>query len=398
MRSPLIPLALVYAVLAACSPDSGPVAPTSEAPSLATAALSFQQVSGGSQHACAITEAGKAYCWGRNGSGELGNGESGGGFGSDLKETRPVAVVGGLKFRQISAGGLRTCGVTTDNIGYCWGQNTLGALGIGADDDLRDAPTPVAGGLRFLQIDTQALFHTCGVTTDRRIYCWGSNFDGQLGTGNLGGTRNAPVAVSSSLSFRQVAVGGEHTCAVTTTEKAYCWGDNVRGQLGVGTDQRRRVAPTPVAGGHAFRQISAGQFHTCAIKTTSRAFCWGDGLQGQIGDGKTFQRYEPRLVAGGHMFDRVAAGESHTCGETSANRVFCWGRGGEGQIGDGAATDRLVPVAVAGGHTFVQASAGFSASYGVTASGSIFSWGSNSNGQLGDGTTQTRTRPVPVVF
>jgi alpha-tubulin suppressor-like RCC1 family protein len=363
---------------------------------LAAAAIgSFLQVSGGAQHACAITGSGAAYCWGLNGDGQLGNG---GGLGDpDATETRPVAVVGGLQFRQISAGALQTCGVTTDNIGYCWGSNALGSLGIGASGN-RDTPTAVAGGLRFLHIDVGFLTSSCGLTTDRRLYCWGYNAEGQLGDGKRGNIENAPVPVSTSSRFRQVASGQYHTCAITTTDKAYCWGDNDRGQLGIDTDQRRRLTPTLVGGGHAFRQIAAGRFHTCAVTTGGQALCWGEGSDGQIGDGKTIDRFSPRLVAGGRSFDRVTAGLSHTCGETSSNRAFCWGGNALGELGDGTTANRLKPVPVLGGLTFAQVDAGASASYGVTTAGAVYAWGFNPNGQLGDGTTENRTRPVSVAF
>jgi alpha-tubulin suppressor-like RCC1 family protein len=396
LRFHLLTVAAYACTLAACSTDSEPTAPALEAPADAIGDVIWHQASGGSQHACAITTAGQAYCWGLNSSGELGNGEGGTGSGdSETRELTPVAVVGGLVFRNISAGALRSCGVTTVNVGYCWGNNALGSLGVGSGGD-RSAPTAVAGGLRFLQIDVGAHLHGCGVTTDRRIYCWGYNSQGQLGDGTRFEIENAPVVVASSRRFRQVSAGKYHTCAVTTTDEAFCWGDNDFGQLGIGTDQRRRLSPTLVAGGHAIRQIAAGGFHTCAVTTAGQAYCWGDSRSGQIGDGQTSQRLSPRLVAGGRTFDRVTAGDWHSCGETAANRAFCWGRNGEGMLGDGTTVDRLKPTAVLGGLTFAQVAAGGFASFGVTTTGALYGWGWNPNGQLGDGTTTTRTSPVKV--
>jgi alpha-tubulin suppressor-like RCC1 family protein len=395
-----VPAALVAfsCALVACSSDSELTEPATEGPLPAVGGLTLSQVSGGMQHACALTTGGSAYCWGRNGNGELGNGESGTGFGDETKERRPVAVVGGLVFRQISAGALTSCGVTTENVGYCWGSNALGALGIGTGGD-RAAPTRVAGGLKFLRIDVGEHLHSCGVSTERRIYCWGYNSEGQIGDGTGVRVVNAPVPVASTLRFRQVSAGNEHTCAVTTADEAYCWGYNRDGQLGIGTDQRRRLNPTRVAGGHAFRQLAAGGYHTCAVTTAREAYCWGKGIEGQIGDGKTIQqRHAPRLVVGGRAFDRVTVGDRFSCGETGANRAFCWGWNNDGQLGDGTTTNRVRPTAVIGGLTFALVSAGGFAAYGLTTSGHLYSWGWNPNGQLGDGTTTSRTRPVPVAF
>jgi alpha-tubulin suppressor-like RCC1 family protein len=121
-------------------------------------------------------------------------------------------------------------------------------------------------------------------------------------------------------------------------------------------------------------------------------------LQGQIGNGKTYLKsFWPRRVAGDLSFERVTAGRYHTCGETTSNRAYCWGYGGEGQLGDGTTTGRLTPVAVAGGLSFRQVSAGEWHTCGQTSTGLGYCWGRNSSGQLGDGTTTNRLRPRAVI-
>ncbi len=162
-----------------------------------------------------------------------------------------------------------------------------------------------------------------------------------------------------------------------------------------------------MAGTRRFRQIDAGSEYTCAVTTDNRAFCWGNGRHGQIGDGKNYLRFLPSAVAGGHQFERVTTGEYHTCAETTLNRAYCWGSNGppvrvngvwsqdvSGVIGDGTTTQRLTPVAVAGGLFFSQVSAGYSQSCGRTDTGVAYCWGR----QLGDdGATTTRLRPEPVI-
>src|SRR5919108_385350 len=192
-----------------------------------------------------------------------------------------------LVFRQVSAGSfLHTCGVTTDDRAYCWGVNFLGQLGDGTTS-LSLTPVAVAGGLRFRQVSVGD-DHTCGVTTDYQAYCWGANSAGQLGDGNLedcGGfnppctdppttaNRLTPVRVRGGLQFRQVDAGKWHTCGVTTDGRAYCWGNNYYGQLGngmTGDAGRYTDQPIPVAvvDGHRFRQVSAGVSHTCGVTPT----------------------------------------------------------------------------------------------------------------------------------
>jgi alpha-tubulin suppressor-like RCC1 family protein len=397
-----------------CREDAESPTGPEPAPELATtaAALAFYQVSAGSSHTCGVTSDNRAFCWGSGNVGQLGN-------GTTTRRLRPVAVAGTLRFRQVSAGTDHTCGVTPAYRAYCWGSNRAGALGDGTQTD-RLRPVPVAGGLQFRQVDAGD-GHTCAVTyPDNRAYCWGYHAEGALGDGTFpeggGGwlppeTRLTPTAVAGGLRFRQVSAGGGlddfegrdpfegHSCGVTTTDEAFCWGPNWVGQLGIGGTTGSSVnTPTRVAGTHRFRQIEVGSAFTCAVTTTNRAFCWGNGRQGQIGDGKTFLRFSPSAVAGGHAFSRVTTGYSHTCGETTLNRAYCWG---SGALGDGTTTRRLTPVAVAGGLFFSQVSAGGtefgSHTCGKTAAGVAYCWGSNSNGQLGDGTTTTRLRPVRVV-
>ena len=160
------------------------------------------------------------------------------------------------------------------------------------DAESPTAPDPVpaldatmASALAFHQVSA-GRYHTCGVTTDNRAYCWGRNSEGQLGNGTAtiaGATR--PVAVAGTLRFRQISASSYTTCAVTTAYRAYCWGNNYVGQLGDGTTTPHQ-RPNPVAGGRQFRQVETGEEHTCAVTyPDNRAFCWGRNLEGQLGNG-----------------------------------------------------------------------------------------------------------------
>jgi alpha-tubulin suppressor-like RCC1 family protein len=362
----------------------------------ASPALTFYQVSGGGVHTCGVTLNHRLYCWG---GGYLGNGTTGG-------STAPVAVSTTLLFQQVSAASSHTCAVTTDYRAYCWGLNGDGAIGDGTQTD-RLRPVPVSGGLRFYQVESGDEA-TCAVTyPDNRAYCWGYHAEGELGDGTFQPARRlTPSAVAGGLRFRQVSVGGGHypyaghSCGVTTSDEAFCWGRNNWGQLGNGSNGSPSYAPVRVVGGHRFRQISAGSDYTCAVTTANRAFCWGNGRAGQIGDGKTFLRFSPSAVAGGHAFERITTGEFHTCAESTTNRAFCWGSnqgGATGAVGDGTTTQRLTPVPVAGGLFFSQVSTGYTQSCGRTETGVAWCWGTNSRGQLGDGTMTTRLRPVRVI-
>ena len=320
-------------------------------PVLVKGGLRFRQVSAGSYYTCGVTTDFLAYCWGA-------------GYG-----LTPSAVPGGRSFRQVSVGEEHSCAVTADDRAFCWGLNVHGQLGDGTNqpqDDPRATPVAVVGGLLFKHVSA-GYHHTCGVTTTNRPYCWGSDRFGQVGNGPGSGgcfysghdlpCRKRPTLVAGGHRFRQIEAGGGggpgedgiggsdggRTCAVTPDDRAYCWGDGSHGQNGTGTPS---VSDSPrlVLGGLQFRSVSAGREHTCGVTTENRGYCWGSNFIGQLGDGTMMQRNRPRAVAGDHRFRQISTGGGHTCGTTPANVAYCWGAGGS--LGDGTTTNRTRPRAV----------------------------------------------------
>jgi alpha-tubulin suppressor-like RCC1 family protein len=395
-------VALLFAL--GCQPDgSSPAAPEDRAASAVTAtaaALSFFQLSSGSGRTCGVTTDNHAYCWGSNPDGQLGD-------GSTTQRLSPTAVVGGLLFRQITTGATFTCGVATDFHAYCWGLGSFGQLGNGAILD-HDAPVAVAGGTRFRQVEA-GFYHACGLSyPDNRVYCWGLNRDGQLGVGTrtgpedclgsggtLGACSTKPVLIKSALTFRQVGVGFYHSCAVTTDDRLYCWGFNSAGQVGDSSSTTRLLKPSRVAGTQHWKQVDGGRLHTCAVTTTNQAFCWGNGRVGQLGNGHTYLSFWPRPVAGNHAFRRVTAGGDHACGETTSSDAWCWGSGALGLEGQ---TQSLTPLKVPVGLFFGQVSAGNDNTCGRTPAGVGYCWGSNANGELGIGQTDLIPHYTPVAI
>jgi alpha-tubulin suppressor-like RCC1 family protein len=306
-----------------------------------------------------------------------------------------------VTFVSVDGGYVHTCGVTTSGAGYCWGDNFSGQLGEEAAPSVwyRATPAPVAGAdLKFTTIST-GVWHTCGVTSSGAAYCWGDNFFGQLGDGT-NDARATPVPVAGGLRFAAVSAGSFHTCGVTTSGGAYCWGDNQNAQLGDGTTDRR-ATPVRVAGGLTFATVSAGHAHTCGVIAGGVALCWGDDTSGQLGDdgvsvGKASIRPYPTPVVGVRGFVRVSAGNVHTCGVTWRGAAYCWGYNVWGQLGDGTTTQRSRPVRVTGGLRFAAVDAGSYFTCGLVSDGTAYCWGENRDGELGDGTTTSRSSPVVV--
>lgn len=315
--------------------------------------LTFSSIGVGFMHACGLTTDGAAYCWGSNEEGELGTGSSG---PSDVNtfET-PAAVKGGLVFTRLSVGTYHSCGLTAAGAAYCWGRNQDGELGIGTTTGpelcpeggvnvpCSTTPVRVTGGLAFASLSAGAM-RTCGLTASGAAYCWGRGQQSSLGDGTNSSSAN-PVPVSGSLAFSAVSAGASGTiCGVTTSGAGYCWGG---GPLGDGTLNSSRV-PVAVAGGLTFTSLSPGSGMTCGIATGGAVYCWGFGALGpQPGD------LVPAPVSGGLVFSTVSAGSGHyeggfACGVTTDGTAYCWGQNADGQLGTGTTTDSKVPIKVAG--------------------------------------------------
>ena len=364
------------------------------APVAVSGALTFAALVSGQHHMCGLTAANDAYCWGQNGYGQLGNGTNG--SGNAWFVATPTAVGGSLKFSTLTAGDAHTCGLTTTGAAYCWGSNANGQLGDSTGTD-RALPVAVSTNRVFTSI-VAGFQHTCATVQSGPAWCWGSNASGQLGDGTSGANRNAPQVVSGGYAFERLAAGSSHTCGLVAMV-AYCWGGAWQGQLGspMPVNQVPYITvPTAVTGQQAYVEIVAGQAHTCALSGSRAAFCWGANENGQVGDGSTTDRFAATAVGGGQSFTSVATGGQFTCGVNTAGIAYCWGSNWSGQLGTGASSVQPTPAAVTGGKLFTSIATGMNHTCGLTAEGAAYCWGWNRYGQLGDGSTVNAAQPVPV--
>lgn len=396
---PFAPLLLAAAGWSCGTDTPSPTGPESAPPpALATTAaapLSFLQVSAGQQHVCGVATDGRAWCWGYAGTGQLGTGNTGVELCGDWPcSKRPVAVLGGLRFRHVSAGWDFTCGVTTSSRLYCWGANEVGQLGTATPSRMSTTPVLVAGNRLYRQVRAGAS-SACAITIARDAFCWGANDRGQLGNGSTVGSR-VPVRLGGgALHWVRLTIGFEHACGITTDDRARCWGVNTAGELGDGTTSDR-LTPRAVAGGFRFGHIAAAPVHTCAVTTTGRGYCWGSGMALGDGTGPT-QHLTPVALEGNRTFANVSAGSNNSCGVTVAGGGFCWGINA-GTLGDGGTANAIKPTLLAGDVSFVDISVGgASFSCGLATDAHAWCWGQNLFGNLGDGTEILRSVPTPVV-
>ncbi|MEZ4736825.1 MAG: CARDB domain-containing protein [Caldilineaceae bacterium] len=249
--------------------------------------------------------------------------------------------------------------------------------------------------LNIVQIETHR-YHTCAVTESGGAKCWGNNDNGRLGDGSLT-RRTLPTDVLDLTNgVSMIEAGGQHTCVLTTAGGVLCWGQNNYGQLGNGStiDQAR---PVPVVGlSSGVKAVAAGGSHTCALRQDNSLTCWGDNTYGQIGDGTTTHRSTPvEIIAGG--VSAIALGSIHSCILLQSGGVRCWGDNNNGELGNGTNTENHTPVDVVGlSSSVVSLTTHRDHTCALLNSGVAKCWGANDSGQLGDGTKTSRNQPVTV--
>lgn len=376
----------------ACNAD-GCSAYSNKASVTTAAAVAWKQLSAAGTHTCGVTDNGTAYCWGSNNRGELGN-------GTMTYSDTPQPVSGSLAASEISAGGLgtgdeHTCALTEAGTVLCWGRNNFGQLGDSTTND-HDVPTPIRSSEQFSLVSAGGGYQTCAVTTGQAAYCWGSEAFGQLGNGvSAIAAMPIPTAVQQPSNAASIGAGGFFTCGVFAGGAGYCWGFNQDGELG--SSPSNTSTPQAVSGGHVFQTISAGGEHACGLEAGGDIYCWGSNTQGQLGNGTTTGGPTPVKVVASTSFVAVAANYLHTCAIATGGAVYCWGGNAHGELGDGNTTMETTPVLVSLPNAAVSITAGAEYTCAVTETGVAYCWGANSDGQLGIGSTADSADPARVV-
>jgi alpha-tubulin suppressor-like RCC1 family protein len=392
----------------------------------ATCALA---VAAGARHSCAVvgnpeasSGAGQIRCWGNNAYGQLGI-DSTTGRGADGAPFIPVDLGAGRTVAAdtsaisagtsstIAAGGRHTCALATDATSrkakaVCWGDNTLGQLGL-ADGRARGAQAgdaldvvPIAGSHSIVAV-TAGLYHTCARLDDASVVCWGDNRFGQLGVAGEGNATFA--AVNLGEPARMVSAGAYHSCALLASGAVRCWGWNDSGQLGgdlpagSATDAVAVTVAIPPASA-----IAAGAFHTCAVLATGAVTCWGQNDAGQLGvlrEPNAGIGVPGKLVdlGGGRSARAIAAGASHTCALLDDFSVKCWGFNEHGELGVGDSSNRGddeplgdgLPVVTLAPDPVSVLAVGSNHACAIQAAG-VRCWGLNDSGRLGVGDNQDR--------
>lgn len=281
------------------------------------------EIVAGQTHACALNKSSQVLCWGDNSYGQIGD--------NGLTPRLEPALVSNLSdVKQIALGVWHTCAINSSNRVLCWGNNHYGQLGNGATTDSA-VPVAVSDLTDIISIAAGA-YHTCAINVAGNVYCWGYNYYRELLDGDAPVRFSTkPVAIPELSRVKQLAAGGEHTCALTQDGAVWCWGYNPFGQLGSG-DQIYRLVPQKLPKLAGVKRLVAGANHTCALNPDDTLSCWGSNSSGQLGVGNTVDRYVPTSVSGLTGVRDFALGARHTCA-SQADRLWCWGDSTAGQTG-----------------------------------------------------------------
>lgn len=331
--------------------------------------LSWAKVSSGSSHTLALRSDGQLYGWGSNTVGQVGDSSTVG------SRSSPVQLGTGFSWNNISAGINTSAAIRGDYLLFTWGLNTNGALGL-SDTANRSSPTQVGTAFTALSwIQISARDYMAGLTSDNRLFTWGSNTGYQLGNGTTV-PRSSPVQVGTS-SYTSVSTGGSFMSAIRIDGGLFIWGTNTSGQLGLG-DVALRSSPVQL-GTSSFSVVSASNnAHTLAVTIDGALFSWGNNTFSQLGLSDTVNRSSPVQV--GSSYTKVYAGTNYSLATKADNTVFAWGDGTKGNLGI------INPLS----WTVISAGIGIHQDY------TLWVWGDNTSGQLGISSTQYRSSPVQI--
>lgn len=321
------------------------------------------------------------------------------GDGTGINRSSPVLILGNFNFVKSQAGSGFTLALTVEGDAYSWGNNTNGQLGNGTSSST-NSPAIVVGNHKFQSIHANSS-SSYGLDKDGKAWGWGNGSSGQLGLDSTPSEVFSPTEPVGNHTFTRLALGVNHTLSVKENGEAWSWGNNANGKLGDDNIINRSSPVLVVGTGPSlviFKEVTASIQSSFAIDDQGRAWSWGSNDNGILGlDSDIFiEQASPVLVVGSHSFVKIKSYRDHVLALKENGEVWSWGRNQFGQLGDGTQSNRSSPVLVTGGHLFVDIAVGATYSVAVKSDGTAWTWGLNSSGQLADNTTLNRSSPVQV--
>jgi alpha-tubulin suppressor-like RCC1 family protein len=364
------------------------------------------KLAAGNAHVCALLDTKELFCWGQNARGQLG-------LGDGVVRDAPALVDAGVVVEDVAAGGTpddksvgHTCVRSAGGKVSCWGANGKGQLGTG---DTTDASVPVlVSGLTGVKAVVAGGAFTCAIDGASAVQCWGDNASGQLAS-DMGVQSSSPVPAQMLGSATALSAGASHACAVLVDGSAHCWGSNGSGQVGSGVSGGSSK-PAKVGVIEGVSLLRAGNDATCALDAAG-FWCWGDNADAQLSETVSatsvstpadMKLGDVASFALGGDGDKAAGNDAaggHAC-VVQADKVACWGNNRRGQLGRGTLSPSgATPAPVQGLGAAVEVVLGAEFSCARLNDGGVRCWGRNDFGQLGTGmVSDSEFTPVPIAW
>lgn len=335
----------------------------------------YQRIEAGSYHTLELRN-GQLWAWGDNFHGQLGN-------GTQNPSYVPIQVGTDDNWQFVSAAAQHNLALKSDGTIWSWGDNSYGQLGDGTYN-VHFTPQQIGSANDWVSISAGTT-HSMAIKADGTLWAWGNNSNGQLGDGTTNWS-NVPIQIGSANTWIKIAAGGYHSLAVKTNGTVWSWGENSYGQLGNGTFNNN---PTPAAitGLNDCRFVTAGEYNSFVIKADGSLWDFGDNSYSQLGDGTTTNRNVPVGITYPYTsgWISVTAGTYHTMAIRSDGKLYAWGSNAYGQFMNGNITSTTTPLEIAGYYNQVAVTAGYGHTLVLLADGHVWGSGYNFQGQLGNG-------------
>jgi alpha-tubulin suppressor-like RCC1 family protein len=279
---------------------------------------------------------------------------------------------------------------------WSWGSNGSGYLADGTVTNKCSPVREICSATDWYQASA-GWTHTTAIKTSGQLWSWGNNTNGgSLGDGTTVSKCSPVREFCSATDWCQVSAGDGHTSAIKTSGQIWAWGSNSTGRLGDGTTVSKCSPVREICSATDWCGVSLGYRHTVAVKTAGQIWAWGSNDSGRLGDGTTVSKCSPvREICSATDWCQVSAGGVFTVAIKTTGQIWVWGSNSCGHLGDGTATDRCSPVREFCSATdWCQVNTGRYHSTAIKTSGQIWAWGNNGSGRLGDGTTVTSCSPV----
>lgn len=329
--------------------------------------------------------------WGHNEQGQLGD-------GTTQQANTPVTVAGQIAFTKVEAGTSHTLAIAADSTIWSWGTNGFGGLGDGTTTPSR-TPVHVPGLTDIIDVSAGA-GSSFAIDSSGRLWAWGFNGSGfgNLGLGdNVPATNPVPKQVLGLPPMADVETSQRSVVARDVNGEVWTWGSNSDGQLGNGTVGGFRATPAKLAGLTTIIDVAAADFDGLALRADGTVFGWGDNGVSQLGPGGPGDRPTPGFTAGIAGLTQIGIGSGNVSALRNDGTVWSWGINSRGELGIGTISTPVYPPVATAVSGATQLAVGAVNGYARRGDGTVLAWGDNTLGSLGTGSTAPNNpNPSPV--